>query len=114
MSAAALPDIERVRDALRSVVDPEAGINIVELGLVYDIRHADGVVAVDMTMTSPACPMGEMIMDDARAAIAPLLPDVDVIDDLSETLDSEPRFAKLAGGGQSGEQHIAFDVDTDG
>jgi len=45
--------------------------------------------------------------------IAPLLPDVDVIDDLTETLDSEPRFAKL-GGGRSGAQHIAFDVDTDG
>ena len=45
--------------------------------------------------------------------IAPLLPDVDVIDDLTETLDSEPRFAKL-GGGPSSAQHIAFDVDTDG
>jgi segregation and condensation protein B len=45
--------------------------------------------------------------------IAPLLPDVDVIDDLTETLDSEPRFAKL-GGSPSSAQHIAFDVDTDG
>lgn len=74
MSAAALPDIERVRDALRSVVDPEAGINIVELGLVYDIRDADGVVAVDMTMTSPACPMGGMIVDDAYAELERVLP----------------------------------------
>ena len=46
--------------------------------------------------------------------IAPLLPDVDMIDDLSETLDSEPRFAKLAGRGQPSEQHIALDVDNDG
>jgi segregation and condensation protein B len=45
--------------------------------------------------------------------IAPLLPDVDVIDEMTETLDSEPRFAKLGGGPSSG-QHIAFDVDTDG
>ncbi|WP_059018901.1 SMC-Scp complex subunit ScpB [Mycobacterium sp. M26] len=45
--------------------------------------------------------------------IAPLLPDVDVIDDLSETLDSEPRFAKLSGGGQSAGPAVAFDVDTD-
>jgi segregation and condensation protein B len=44
--------------------------------------------------------------------IAPLLPDVDVIDDLSETLDSEPRFAKLAGGSRA-DQPVAFDVDTD-
>jgi segregation and condensation protein B len=45
--------------------------------------------------------------------IAPLLPDVDVIDDLSENLDSEPRFAKLSGGGASGEVPDSFDVDTD-
>jgi segregation and condensation protein B len=43
--------------------------------------------------------------------IAPLLPDVDVIDDLSESLDSEPRFAKLAGHSQP-EPPVAFDVDT--
>ena len=47
--------------------------------------------------------------------IAPLLPDVDVIDDLSESLDSEPRFAKLSGAAQSQSQPpVAFDVDTDG
>ncbi|WP_235435943.1 SMC-Scp complex subunit ScpB [Mycobacterium sp. EPa45] len=45
--------------------------------------------------------------------IAPLLPDVDVIDDLSENLDSEPRFAKLSGAGSSGEVPASFDVDTD-
>jgi len=43
--------------------------------------------------------------------IAPLLPDVDMIDDLSESLDEEPRFAKLAGGQVSGDQPLAFDVD---
>lgn len=45
--------------------------------------------------------------------IAPLLPDVDVIDDLSETLDSEPRFAKLSGAGRP-DKPVAFDVDTEG
>ena len=45
--------------------------------------------------------------------IAPLLPDVDVIDDLSESLDLEPRFAKLAGAGQS-DKPVSFDVDTEG
>ncbi len=45
--------------------------------------------------------------------IAPLLPDVDVIDDLSESLDSEPRFAKLSGAARP-EAPVAFDVDTDG
>ena len=45
--------------------------------------------------------------------IAPLLPDVDVIDDISETLDSEPRFIKL-GGGPAPDKPVSFDVDTDG
>ena len=44
--------------------------------------------------------------------IAPLLPDVDMIEDLTESLDSEPRFIKLAGG-QSSEQSLSFDVDQD-
>ena len=45
--------------------------------------------------------------------IAPLLPDVDVIDDLSESLGDEPRFAKLNGGSSGGDQPMAFDVDKD-
>jgi len=45
--------------------------------------------------------------------IAPLLPDVDVIDDLSENLDDEPRFAKLSGGGAAADPAVSFDVDTD-
>ena len=66
--------IDRVRDALRDVIDPEAGINIVELGLVYRIELRAAALEVDLTMTSPTCPMGEMIEDDARQAIAAVLP----------------------------------------
>lgn len=65
---------EAVRNALRTVVDPEAGINIVELGLVYRIAIDDAAVHVDMTMTSPTCPMGDMILDEARQAVAAVLP----------------------------------------
>ena len=68
------PDDEAVREALRGVDDPEAGMDIVELGLVYAIACAPGQVVVDMTMTSAACPMADMIMDQARAAIAPVVP----------------------------------------
>lgn len=64
----------RVRDALREVIDPEAGINIVELGLVYRIEARPGAVEIDLTMTSPTCPMGEMIEDEARQAVASVLP----------------------------------------
>ena len=58
-----------VREALRSVEDPEAGMNIVDLGLVYAIVAEPGRVRVEMTMTSPACPVGPYLVDEAAAAI---------------------------------------------
>lgn len=63
-----------VREALRSVIDPEAGMNIVDLGLVYGIETAQGQVRVTMTMTTPACPMGSMITEEARKAIGAIAP----------------------------------------
>ncbi len=60
---------ETVRKALRKVKDPEAGINIVDLGLVYDVRIDQGKVDVKMTLTSPACPAGPQIMSDADLTI---------------------------------------------
>ena len=69
-----LPDEATILECLRRVMDPEAGFNIVDLGLIYRIGIAAPRVEVEMTMTSPACPLGEMIVDEARAAIAPALP----------------------------------------
>ncbi|NJD26465.1 MAG: metal-sulfur cluster assembly factor [Betaproteobacteria bacterium] len=74
ISPATAPDEESIRALLRRVVDPEVGANIVDLGLVYRIDIASGRVDIAMTMTSPACPMGEMILDDVRAALADGLP----------------------------------------
>ncbi len=68
------PTAERVRAALRSVIDPEAGMNIVDLGLVYGIEADAGGVRVALTMTSPTCPMGDLILDEARQAVAAVLP----------------------------------------
>ena len=67
-------DESQVRDALCGVMDPEAGMNIVDLGLVYAIDLIDDGVQVQMTMTSAACPMAEMIVDEARVAIEGALP----------------------------------------
>jgi metal-sulfur cluster biosynthetic enzyme len=67
-------DVVAVRDALRRVVDPEAGINIVDLGLVYGISFEGGGLRIDLTMTSPACPMGEMIVDNVHSELAAVLP----------------------------------------
>ncbi|MGH7540548.1 MAG: metal-sulfur cluster assembly factor [Gemmatimonadota bacterium] len=59
---------ERIRQALRAVSDPELGINIVDLGLVYDIDVAGGSARVTMTLTSPGCPAGGEILSGARSA----------------------------------------------
>ncbi len=69
-----LPDEAAIRNILRQVIDPEAGMNIVDLGLVYRVDVAPERVMIEMTMTSPACPLGEMIMDQVRDALAPALP----------------------------------------
>ena len=67
-------DTELIRDALRKVVDPEVGANIVDLGLVYRIELTGRQLLVEMTMTSPACPMGDLIVDDAHAELDRVLP----------------------------------------
>ena len=59
-------DPELVRDRLRSVMDPELGVNIVDLGLVYSTRVDAGVAHVLMTTTSPACPIGSYLEDAIR------------------------------------------------
>jgi metal-sulfur cluster biosynthetic enzyme len=63
------PGTEEVRAALRRVIDPEIGINVVDLGLVYEVRTQGGHVHVVMTMTTAACPLGESIARQAQTAI---------------------------------------------
>jgi metal-sulfur cluster biosynthetic enzyme len=61
---------EEVRSALRGVIDPELGINIVDLGLVYDIGIDGNAIAVAMTMTTPSCPLGEYLTDLVERALS--------------------------------------------
>jgi metal-sulfur cluster biosynthetic enzyme len=69
-------DPEDVLEALRDVVDPELGINVVDLGLVYGLAIGeDGVATIDMTLTSAACPLTDVIEDQAGAALEGLVPD---------------------------------------
>ena len=69
------PD-DDVLEALKDVVDPELGINIVDLGLVYGVHVDDNNVAVlDMTLTSAACPLTDVIEDQTRAALDGIVDD---------------------------------------
>ncbi len=67
---------EDIMEALRDVVDPELGINVVDLGLVYGVNlDADRVATIDMTLTSAACPLTDVIEDQAREALEGLVND---------------------------------------
>ena len=70
------PDTEDVLEALRDVVDPELGVNVVDLGLVYGVTVSDDRVAtIDMTLTSAACPLTDVIEDQAGSALDGLVAD---------------------------------------
>ena len=66
-----------VVEAMKDVVDPELGINVVDLGLLYGQQvHDDFTVTLDMTLTSAACPLTDVIEDQTRNALAPIVDDV--------------------------------------
>ncbi|WP_024805348.1 metal-sulfur cluster assembly factor [Nocardia sp. BMG51109] len=68
-SAEELEQLENLEEAMRDVVDPELGINVVDLGLVYDMRLENEVAVLDMTLTSAACPLTDVIEDQSRNAL---------------------------------------------
>lgn len=74
------PTIEEIREKLREVIDPEIMLNIIDLGLVYDIQYENGDVFITMTLTSPGCPLGPIIRGEAYAKLKELpgVRDVDV------------------------------------
>ena len=67
-----MADESALLEALKQVVDPELMVNVVDLGLVYDVTQEDGVVTVHMTLTSPACPVGPQIVQQAKMALEQL------------------------------------------
>src|SRR5690554_4786670 len=75
------PDEDGVMSALRAVIDPELGVNIVDLGLIQEINCDTNGIRVSLIMTTPACPLGEMIVEQAEQALFsryPLVGHVDV------------------------------------
>lgn len=80
MTDAPSPDPGYVLDALHEVIDPELGYNIVDLGLIYSLEVASGVVEITMTMTTPGCPAQDYIMSgvDERSRSLPGVTDVKI------------------------------------
>ncbi len=63
-------DSEALLEALKNVYDPELGVNVVDLGLIYGVQQNDGTVRVDMTMTTPGCPLHESMLQGVGDALS--------------------------------------------
>lgn len=81
---------ERVLEALKQVQDPELGFDIVNLGLVYDVRIDGGKVSIDMTLTTPACMAGPLIVEQAKAVVE----SIEGVDEAEVNLVWEPRWTE--------------------
>lgn len=92
---------DSIMGALENVIDPELGIDIVNLGLVYHVdMDDDGLVNVDMTLTSMGCPMGPQIIDQVKTALGELPEVKDVVVNIVWnpvwSKDMMSRYAKIA------------------
>jgi metal-sulfur cluster biosynthetic enzyme len=69
---------QQVFAALGNVWDPELGLDVVSLGLVYDVRVDGDTIEIDMTLTTPGCPVSEQLPAEAEAAVRAAVPDAEV------------------------------------
>ena len=70
--------VEDVTEAMKDVIDPELGINVIDLGLVYDMRLENEVATLDMTLTSAACPLQDVIEDQTNQVLSDLVKEVKI------------------------------------
>ncbi len=78
--------VEDVTDALRDVIDPELGLDFVELGLIYDVEIEGPTVRVTYTLTSPGCPIGAQVSEQIEEFVMEL----DGVDEVSPTMTFSP------------------------
>jgi metal-sulfur cluster biosynthetic enzyme len=80
---------EEVMDALRDVIDPELGLDFVELGLIYDVAVEDGAVSVTYTLTTPGCPIGPQVSEQIEEFVS----DLEDVTAVESTLTFEPAWS---------------------
>ena|SRR5437867_10702185 len=87
-----------VRDALYDVIDPELGVNIVDLGLVYRVDVDDRMVRITMTMTSPACPLRDYLQDLVESTVTARVPGAEsvVVEIVTDPPWTEDRMSDAA------------------
>ena len=85
----AAPDPDDITEALQNVIDPELGLDFVELGLVYDVDVAGGDVKITYTLTTPGCPIGPQVEEQMREFVG----EVDGVDDVSTELVFQPPWS---------------------
>jgi metal-sulfur cluster biosynthetic enzyme len=78
--------VDEVTDALREVIDPELGLDFVELGLIYDVAVEGETVHVTYTLTSPGCPIGPQVAEQ----IAEFVSEIDGVGDVQSTMTFSP------------------------
>jgi metal-sulfur cluster biosynthetic enzyme len=67
-----MPTVDDVQEALTNVIDPELGLDFVELGLIYEVEVEDGEVFVTFTLTSPGCPIGPQVSEQIEEFVSEL------------------------------------------
>jgi metal-sulfur cluster biosynthetic enzyme len=78
--------VDEVTDALRDVIDPELGLDFVELGLIYEVEVDGGAVKVTYTLTSPGCPIGPQVSEQIEEFVSEL----DGVEDVQSTMTFAP------------------------
>lgn len=80
---------EAVMDALREVIDPELGLDFVELGLIYDVTIEDGTVSITYSLTTPGCPIGPQVSEQIEEFVSEL----DDVQEVRSTLTFDPPWS---------------------
>jgi metal-sulfur cluster biosynthetic enzyme len=84
-----MPTVDEVEEALANVIDPELGLDFIELGLVYDIEIDGGEVNITFTLTSPGCPIGPQVTDQMREFVG----EIDGVTGVHPTMTFNPPWS---------------------